>query len=220
MTAKGTQPKCCGKTNFIWCTEWFDFDIRTLFRMAKCSLNVHEGRAFITGRTSEQETRILTDICAGYEQFRQFFFLFLSLHFNPFACALSMWKIALLTSFCLLAVTFLWSKIANSNPYIFWKSDPHTFQQDQAYQERGSARRYLRTLRINFTAVKKGANSAVKCIHRLRLWACTHVQWSTAEWPRDPEWPRCYKFPPGRRCCIRIRICFIIMSVAEPKVNV
>ena len=29
---------------------------------------------------------------------------------------------------------------------------------------RGSARRYLRTLRINFTAVKNGVNSAVKFI--------------------------------------------------------
>ena len=42
---------------------------------------------------------------------------------------------------------------------------------------------------------KNGANSAVKCIRRLRLWACTHVEygWVAREWPRD----RCCKFHPA-----------------------
>ena len=29
---------------------------------------------------------------------------------------------------------FFVMQIASSNPYMFWKSDPHTFQQDQAHQ--------------------------------------------------------------------------------------
>ena len=41
---------------------------------------------------------------------------------------------------------------------------------------------------------KNGANSAVKCIRRLRLWACTHVEYG---WVASGPWvPRCCKFHP------------------------
>ena len=41
---------------------------------------------------------------------------------------------------------------------------------------------------------KYGANSAVKCIRRLRLWACTHVEHG---WVAPGPWvPRCCKFHP------------------------
>ena len=61
---------------------------------------------------------------------------------------------------------------------------------------------------------KNGANSAVKCIRRLRLWACTHVEYGWVA-SVDP-----LQVSLGRRRCIRIRIRFVSISVAEPKVNV
>ena len=61
---------------------------------------------------------------------------------------------------------------------------------------------------------KNGANSAVKCIRRLRLWACTHVEYG---WVASVD---LLQVSLGRRRCIRIRIRFVSISVAEPKVNV
>ena len=73
---------------------------------------------------------------------------------------------------------------------------------------------YKLTLRL----WKNGANSAVRCIRRLRLWACTHVEYGwVALGPRSAS---VMQVSPSRRRCIRIRIRFVSMSVAEPKVNV
>ena len=75
-------------------------------------------------------------------------------------------------------------------------------------------RLYELTLRL----WKNGANSAVKCIRRLRLWACTHVEYG---WVASGPWvASMLQVSTGRRRCIRIRIRFVTMSVAEPKVNV